>query len=109
MVRLDAERALGRRPHGEPGALGPDLPRPRVPEPERRQQVQLGRLRTAVPDRQAHEDIVGRGLTSSDAGEILYALGVFEAQHAKVVHPAVRGLLTHASPEIRSGWFCSQR
>ena len=46
-------------------------------------------------------DIVGRGLTSADAGEILYALGVFEAEHAKVVHPAVRGLLTHASPDIR--------
>ena len=66
VVRLDAERALGRRPHGEPGARGPDLPRPGVPEPERRQQVQLGRLRTAVPDRQAHEDIVGRGLRVLD-------------------------------------------
>lgn len=46
-------------------------------------------------------DIVARSLASDDAGEVLYALGVFEAEHAKVVHPAVRGLLTHASPDIR--------
>lgn len=46
-------------------------------------------------------DIVARGLSSGDTGEILYALGVFEAEHTKVVHPAVRGLLTHAEPDIR--------
>lgn len=46
-------------------------------------------------------EIVARRLASDDTAEILYALGVFEAEHARVVHPAVRGLLGHASPEVR--------
>ena len=37
-------------------------PRPRVPEPELRQEVQLGCLRTAILDRDLDQDVVGRGL-----------------------------------------------
>ena len=33
--------------------------------------------------------------------EIAYALSLFEMAHDRVVHPAVRGLLRHAEPEIR--------
>ena len=46
-------------------------------------------------------DIVARRLTSDDTADILYALGVFEAEHARVVHPAMRALLTHPSAEVR--------
>jgi AAA family ATP:ADP antiporter len=46
-------------------------------------------------------EIVARRLASDDTADILYALSVFEAEHARVVHPAVRGLLSHAAPEVR--------
>jgi ATP:ADP antiporter, AAA family len=46
-------------------------------------------------------EIVARRLASSDTADILYALSVFEAEHARVTHPALRGLLTHAAPEVR--------
>jgi ATP:ADP antiporter, AAA family len=46
-------------------------------------------------------EIVGRLLTSSDTADVLYALGVFEAEHARVVHPALPGLLAHEAPEVR--------
>ncbi len=58
--------------------------------------------KSAIPvlDRTSAE-IVARRLTSEDTADILYALGVFEAEHARVVHPAMRALLTHAAPEVR--------
>lgn len=46
-------------------------------------------------------EIVARRLASDDTADILYALGVFEAEHAHVVHPALRALLSHSSPEVR--------
>ena len=46
-------------------------------------------------------EIVARGLASDDTADILYALSVFESEHGRVVHPAVRGLLSHAAPEVR--------
>ena len=46
-------------------------------------------------------EIVARRLTSEDTADILYALSVFEAEHARVVHPAMRALLGHAAPEVR--------
>jgi ATP/ADP translocase/HEAT repeat protein len=46
-------------------------------------------------------EIVGRRLASPDTADVLYALGVFEAEHARVVHPAMQTLLAHPAPEIR--------
>jgi AAA family ATP:ADP antiporter len=46
-------------------------------------------------------EIVARGLASDDTADILYALGVFETEHARVVHPAMRGLLAHPAAEVR--------
>lgn len=46
-------------------------------------------------------EIVARRLSSTDTADILYALGVFESEHAGVVHPAVRALLSHPAPEVR--------
>ncbi len=43
-------------------ALVPAAPRPRVAKPERRQQVQLGRVGPAVGRRNADQDVVGIGL-----------------------------------------------
>jgi AAA family ATP:ADP antiporter len=58
--------------------------------------------KSAIPvlDRTSVE-IVARRLTSEDTADILYALGVFEAEHARVVHPAMRALLFHPAPEVR--------
>ncbi len=38
---------------------------------------------------------------NGETDEIVYALSLFEIAHDRKVHPAVRGLLTHASPEVR--------
>ena len=46
-------------------------------------------------------DIVASRLTSRDTADVLYALAVFEAEHARVQHPALHGLLAHDVPEIR--------
>ena len=46
-------------------------------------------------------EIVARRLTSGDTADVLYALGVFEAEHAHVVHPALYSLLSHPAPEVR--------
>lgn len=46
-------------------------------------------------------EIVARRLSSDDTADILYALSVFESEHARMVHPAVRGLLSHSAPEVR--------
>ena len=46
-------------------------------------------------------EIVARRLASDDTADILYALSVFEAEHARVIHPAVRGLLAHPAAEVR--------
>jgi AAA family ATP:ADP antiporter len=46
-------------------------------------------------------DVLATKLTGGNPDEILYALGLFEMQHAGHLHPAVRGLLTHPSPSVR--------
>jgi ATP/ADP translocase/HEAT repeat protein len=46
-------------------------------------------------------EIVARRLSSGDVADVLYALGVFEAEHARVRHPALQALLTHSAPEVR--------
>ena len=65
----DRDRARARRPldlfearlHGRSVRLG-DPPRPVVAEPQRRQEVQLGRVRSPVGRRDLHEDVVGAAL-----------------------------------------------
>jgi ATP:ADP antiporter, AAA family len=46
-------------------------------------------------------DILAEKLRSGGPEDILYALDLFAAQHTRIVHPAVRGLVTHPSPEVR--------
>jgi ATP/ADP translocase/HEAT repeat protein len=46
-------------------------------------------------------EIVARRLHSRDTADVLYALRVFEEEHARVRHPALQGLLTHPVPEVR--------
>lgn len=45
--------------------------------------------------------VLAARLTSGDKDEILYALSLFEIGHEHATHPAVRGLLKHAAPEVR--------
>jgi AAA family ATP:ADP antiporter len=59
------------------------------------------RARTRVMDRTA-TDILASQLSSADPKQILFALEQFDAVHPGDVHPAVRGLLTHPSPEVRT-------
>jgi ATP:ADP antiporter, AAA family len=56
---------------------------------------------TALLDRTAG-DILASQLSADDPRQILYALEAFRSEHRGAVHPAVRGLLTHASPEVRT-------
>lgn len=66
------------------------------------QQRRLDATSASAPvlDRSATEMLAGK-LQASDPEEILYALGQFEAQLGGRLHPAVRGLLSHPSAEIR--------
>lgn len=50
-------------------------------------------------DRAATEMLTAR--LHGDTDEIIYALGLFEIAHDRKVHPAVRGLLKHPSPDVR--------
>jgi ATP:ADP antiporter, AAA family len=54
---------------------------------------------TPVLERMASEMLTAR--LSGDTGEIVYALSLFEMAHDRKVHPAVRGLLKHPTPEVR--------
>jgi ATP:ADP antiporter, AAA family len=62
--------------------------------------LDLERATSPVMDRFATE-VIAEQLGGS-AEEILYALQLFESAHERVVHPAVRGLIRHPSPEVRA-------
>ncbi len=64
-------------------------------------QHRLDAERASAPtlDRAATELLTAR--LHGDTAEIVYALGLFEIAHDRKVHPAVRGLLKHSSPEVR--------
>lgn len=66
------------------------------------QQRRLDTTRTVsrVLDRSATEMLAGK-LQGSDDEEVLYALGLLESQRGRRLHPAVRGLLSHSSAEVR--------
>ena len=46
-------------------------------------------------------DLLANKMLASDPKEILYALSLFEADQQRAAHPAIRGLLNHAAPEVR--------
>jgi AAA family ATP:ADP antiporter len=46
-------------------------------------------------------DLLARKILTSDPGEILYALSLFEVERQRAAHPVVRGLLTHPAAEVR--------
>jgi AAA family ATP:ADP antiporter len=50
----------------------------------------------------AAADLLIEQLESDSAGEVLYALSLLDASHDRRVHPAVRGLVQHPSPEVRA-------
>lgn len=58
------------------------------------------RTTTRVLDRSATE-LLGARLSASEPREILYALNLFRLQHRGATHPAVRGLLTSESADVR--------
>jgi AAA family ATP:ADP antiporter len=52
-------------------------------------------------DRKA-TDLLATKLGGHDPSEVLYALRLLNAGSHRATHPAVRGLITHASPEVRA-------
>ena len=46
-------------------------------------------------------DLLAKQLTSSDPGEVLYALEVFSVSPGRETHPGVRDLLGHEDPAVR--------
>ena len=62
--------------------------------------VDTERASAPVLERSA-ADMIASQLNGS-ASEILYALNLFGMSHDRVVHPAVRALVRHASPEVRA-------
>jgi len=53
-----------------------------------------------VLDRSTTE-LLATNLSTSDPKDILYALSLFEAEQQRAVHPAIRALLGHSTPEVR--------
>jgi AAA family ATP:ADP antiporter len=58
------------------------------------------RATRSLLDRTATELLTGQ-MKAEDPRKILYALNLFSVSHPDASHPAVRGLLQHASPEVR--------
>ncbi len=46
--------------------------------------------------------VLATKLSSSDAQEILYGLGLFNLGHHQAAHPSIEGLIHHDSPEVRA-------
>ncbi|MBZ5657926.1 MAG: HEAT repeat domain-containing protein [Acidobacteriia bacterium] len=46
-------------------------------------------------------DLLANKILTSDPGEILYALSLFEVERQRAAHPVIRGLLSHPAPEVR--------
>ncbi|MGH9600993.1 MAG: HEAT repeat domain-containing protein, partial [Terriglobales bacterium] len=66
------------------------------------QQHRMDSERQSVPvlDRSTSE-ILASNLTSTDPKEVLYALNLFDVDQGHSVHPGMRALLEHPSPEVR--------
>lgn len=65
-----------------------------------RHRLELEQLSTPVLDRET-SDLLSASLSASDPADILYALGMFEAERQRAVHPAIRGLLQHPAAKVR--------
>ncbi len=63
--------------------------------------LEAERISTPMLDRST-ADILVENLRAADPKEILYALSLFEVESQRAIHPAVRGLLAHPSPEVRA-------
>ena len=61
--------------------------------------VDAEKASTAVLDRTASEAITAQ--LHGETHAIVYALSLFEMAHDRAVHPAVKALLKHQSPEVR--------
>ena len=66
----------------------------------RQHRLDAERASTPVLDRSATQ-MLADNLGDANPQEILYALSLFEMSNEPAVHPAVRGLLQHPSPEVR--------
>ena len=62
--------------------------------------LELEQVSAPVLDRQTSEVLAAK-LTASDPNDILYALGLFEAERERAVHPVIRSLLEHPAAEVR--------
>ena len=62
--------------------------------------VDTERASAPVLERSA-SDMIASQLHGSPT-EVLYALNLFEISHERVIHPAVRALVRHSSPEVRA-------
>jgi ATP:ADP antiporter, AAA family len=62
--------------------------------------LETERAAAQVLDRSTSEILAGKLKTGAPA-DILYALDLFSTQHTRLVHPAVRGLVSHPSAEVR--------
>ena len=62
--------------------------------------LELELVSAPVLDRQTF-DVLAAQLTAPDPNDILYALGLFEAERERAVHPVIRGLLQHPAAEVR--------
>jgi AAA family ATP:ADP antiporter len=65
-----------------------------------RHRLELEQLSTPVLDRET-SDLLAASLTGSDPQDILYALGMFEAERRRAVHPVIRSLLQHPAAPVR--------
>jgi AAA family ATP:ADP antiporter len=66
-----------------------------------RHRLDAERLSASVLDRST-ADVLAASLGGNDPQEILYALNLFQIGHSGATHPAVRGLLAHSAPEVRT-------
>jgi len=67
----------------------------------RQHRLKAERASPTVFDRSTTE-LLARTLREGKPADILYALSLFEGQYRNATHPALRDLLDHESPEVRS-------
>jgi ATP:ADP antiporter, AAA family len=65
-----------------------------------RHRVDVEQSSTLVLDRST-SDLLASKISASNPKEILYALSLFELERKRVVHPVIRGLLSHPDKDVR--------
>jgi len=66
----------------------------------RQHRIDVEQITAPVLDRST-VDLLTTKLSESNPKDILYALGMFEAERQRSAHPAIRDLLSHSDPEVR--------